>query len=282
MAPQFMVKYMHSVVCIKQVPDTSQIRIDPVTNTLMREGVPSIINPYDNYALEEALRLKDRFGGRVTVISMGPPQAKQALRKALSYGADRAILLSDRAFAGADTLATSYALSQAIRTIGETDPFDIILCGKQSIDGDTAQVGPGIASRLGLPQLTYVVLIEELDLANREIRVQRKVEMGREVIRATLPVLITVEKDINKLRYASLKSLLAAARHEIEAWNKDTIKVIADNVGLSGSPTQVKRIFAPPVRPSGEILSNGKASVQDAADLLAEKLLACRIIEESS
>ncbi len=273
---------MHSIVCIKQVPDTSQIRIDPVTNTLMREGVPSIINPYDNYALEEALRLKDRFGGRVTVLSMGPPQAKQALRKALSYGADRAILLSDRAFAGADTLATSYALSQAIRTIGESDPFDLILCGKQSIDGDTAQVGPGIASRLRLPQLTYVILLEELDLTQRKIRVQRKVEMGRELIQSTLPALITVEKDINKLRYASLTSLLAAAKHEIEVWNKDSVHMEADKVGLNGSPTQVRRIFAPPTRPSGEVLASDNGKVRETAELLVEKLLACRAIEGSN
>src|SRR5512139_101598 len=159
---------IHIVVCIKQVPDSAQIRVHPVTNTIMRQGVPAIINPYDLFALEEALRIKDKFGGFVTVITMGPPQAENALRKAISFGADDAILVTDRAFAGSDTLATSFALASAIRKIQEDIPVDIVFAGKQTIDGDTAQVGPGIAKRLDLQLLTYVAKIDTLDLAARE------------------------------------------------------------------------------------------------------------------
>ncbi|MBY2989567.1 electron transfer flavoprotein subunit beta/FixA family protein, partial [Rhizobium leguminosarum] len=160
---------MHIVVCIKQVPDSAQIRVHPVTNTIMRQGVPTIINPYDLFALEEALQVRDRYGGEVTVLTMGPPMAEQALRKALTHGADRAVLLTDRHFAGSDTLATSYALSQAVAKIGESyGPPDIVFTGKQTIDGDTAQVGPGIAKRLDLQQLTYATKIVSIDPTSRE------------------------------------------------------------------------------------------------------------------
>lgn len=163
---------MHIVICIKQVPDSAQIRVHPVTNTIMRQGVPTIINPYDLFALEEALKLRDVHGGEVTVLTMGPPMAEDSLRKALGYGADRAVLLTDRYFAGSDTLATSFALSQAIAKIGETfGRPDIVFTGKQTIDGDTAQVGPGIAKRLNLSQLTYVAKIASIDLKTREIEV---------------------------------------------------------------------------------------------------------------
>src|SRR5690242_12477607 len=167
---------MHIVVCIKQVPDSAQIRIHPVTNTIMRQGVPAIINPYDLFSLEEALKIKDQYGARVTVLTMGPPMAEASLRKALSFGADDAVLLTDRKFAGSDTLATSCALTSAIRKLSEEEPVDLLFCGKQTIDGDTAQVGPGIATRLGLQQLTYVAKIEKLDLAAREITVHRRSE----------------------------------------------------------------------------------------------------------
>ncbi|NLP43787.1 MAG: electron transfer flavoprotein subunit beta/FixA family protein, partial [Peptococcaceae bacterium] len=193
---------MHFVVCLKQVPDSSEVRIDPETNTLMREGVPSIINPYDAHALEEAIRLKEKVGGKVTVITMGPDQAKEALRKAMSFGADRAILLSDRAFAGADSLATAYVLTRAIQKIMETEPVDLVLAGKEAIDGDTAQTGPGIASRLSFTQLTYVIKVASLD--KDSITVHRKLETGREVVQAKLPALLTVEKELNAIRYATL------------------------------------------------------------------------------
>jgi len=184
---------MHIVVCIKQVPDSAQIRVHPVTNTIMRQGVPTIINPYDLFALEAALELRDKFGGEVTVLTMGPPSAEDSLRKALTYGADRAVLLTDRFFAGADTLATTYALATAIRKIGETyGAPDIIFTGKQTIDGDTAQVGPGVAKRLGLLQLTYVARIGALDLVGRTIEAERRSEGGVQILRTRLPCLISM------------------------------------------------------------------------------------------
>ena len=262
---------MHVIVCIKQVPDTTQVKIDPVTNTLMRQGVPSIINPYDNFALEEAFRLKDKFGATVTVISMGPPQAEMALRKAIAYGADRAILLTDRSFAGADTLATSYAISEGIRRIQEDDPFDIILCGKQTIDGDTAQVGPGIACRLNLPQLTYVASIDKVDLKTKEITIKRRAEGGLQVLKSKLPCLLTVLEGINELRFSPLPNFIKAARSKIEAWDAAKIKVEPLRCGLKGSPTMVNKVFAPPQKQRGEMI-NGSAE-EEKADALAEKVI---------
>jgi len=237
---------MHVVVCIKQVPDSAQIRVHPVTNTIMRQGVPTIINPFDLFSLEEALRLKDQFGAKVTVLTMGPKMADQALRKALSFGADEAVLLTDRAFAGSDTLATSYALSSAIRKIGESDPIDMVFCGKQTIDGDTAQVGPGIAKRLGLQQLTYVSRIESLDLAAREIVVQRRSEGGVHVLKTALPCLVTMVEGSNRIRFGNMADAFRAARYDLPEWSAadagvpDTLKC-----GLRGSPTVVKKVFAP-------------------------------------
>ncbi|WP_018260152.1 electron transfer flavoprotein subunit beta/FixA family protein [Methylobacterium sp. WSM2598] len=241
---------MHSVVCIKQVPDSGQIRVHPVTNTIMRQGVPTIINPYDLFALEAALRLRDRHGGEVTVLTMGPPMAADSLRKALGFGADRAVLLTDRVFAGSDTLATSFALATAIGRIGETwGPPDIVFTGKQTIDGDTAQVGPGIAKRLNLTQLTYVARIAELDLAARSVTVERRAEGGVQVLRTRLPCLVTVLEGINEMRRGSLAEALRAARAEIVTWSAREAG-IADiaRCGLRGSPTVVKRVFAPASR----------------------------------
>ena len=240
---------MHVVVCIKQVPDSAQIRVHPVSNTIMRQGVPAIINPYDLYALEEALRLKDRYGGRVTVLCMGPSQADAALRKALAFGADDAILVSDRAFAGSDTLATSYALAAAIGRIQQDIPVDLVFTGKQTIDGDTAQVGPGIAKRLGLQLLTYVAKIDSLDLPNRRITVQRRAEGGVQVLQTQLPCLITVLDGINEMRFATMDDMFRAARHPLTIWNK-TEAGIQDlsKIGLKGSPTVVAKVFAPQPR----------------------------------
>lgn len=261
---------MHIVVCIKQVPDTTQVKIDPVTNTLMRQGVPSIINPYDTFALEEAFKLKDKFGASVTVITMGPPQADAALRKAVSYGADRAILLTDRSFAGADTLATSYAISEGIRRVSEGTPFDIIICGKQTIDGDTAQVGPGIACRLNLPQLTYVSSIDKVDLKAKEIVIKRRAEGGLQVLKSKLPCLLTVLEGINELRFPPLPNLIKGARCKIEVW--DCTKLNADTLkcGLKGSPTMVNKVFAPPQREKGEMVNgvSDEAKVQALIDKL--------------
>lgn len=241
---------MHIVVCIKQVPDSAQIRVHPVTNTIMRQGVPSIINPYDLFALEEALRLRDKVGGKVTVLSMGPPMAEDSLRKALAYGADRAVLLTDRHFAGSDTLATTYALAGAIRKIGETWGLpNLVFTGKQTIDGDTAQVGPGIAKRLNLNQLTYVARIASFDLKTGAITVERRAEGGVQVLATRLPVLITMLEDSNEIRRGTMANALSAARAEIVKWTAEDAG-IADlsHCGLRGSPTVVKKVFAPPAR----------------------------------
>lgn len=250
---------MHFLICLKQVPDTSEVRIDPLTNTLMREGVPSIINPYDAHALEEAVRLKETFGGKVTVLSMGPLQAKEALKRAMSFGADRAVLLSDRLFAGSDTLATAYILAVAIQKINEEEPIDLVFCGKEAIDGDTAQTGPGIAQRMGLPQLTYVIKVRELK--DGWITVERKMEDGREVVKAKLPALLTVEKECNDIRYASLTNMMKAAAYEPEVWEAGMLPFNTAQMGLKGSPTSVSRIFAPPSKTGGEILDARKDPV---------------------
>jgi electron transfer flavoprotein beta subunit len=241
---------MHIVVCIKQVPDSAQIRVHPVTNTIMRQGVPTIINPYDLFAIEAALRLRDKNGGSVTVLTMGPPMAEDALRRALTYGVDRAVLLTDRAFAGSDTLATSYALSQAIGKIGETyGAVDIVFTGKQTIDGDTAQVGPGIARRLGLNQLTYVAGITEVDLEAGVIVAERRAEGGVQVLKTKLPCLITMLEGTNEIRRGSIDVALRAARAEIVTWSAAAAGIAEmTKCGLKGSPTVVKRVFAPPPR----------------------------------
>lgn len=241
---------MHIVVCIKQVPDSAQIRVHPVTNTIMRQGVPTIVNPYDLFALEEALRLRDKFGGEVTVLTMGPPSAEDSLRKTLTFGADRAVLLTDRFFAGADTLATTYALATAIRKVGETYGVpDIVFTGKQTIDGDTAQVGPGIAKRLKLLQLTYVARIASFDPETRSIEVERRAEGGVQVLRGTLPCLITMLEASNEIRRGSMEDALRAARAVVVRWSaKDAGVEDIAKCGLRGSPTIVKRVFAPPAR----------------------------------
>jgi electron transfer flavoprotein beta subunit len=241
---------MHIVVCIKQVPDSAQIRVHPVTNTIMRQGVPTIINPYDLFSLEEALRLRDEYGGEVTVVTMGPPMADASLRKCLTFGADRAVLLTDRFFAGSDTLATSYALALLIKKVSETwgEP-DIIFCGKQTIDGDTAQVGPGIAKRLNLLQLTYISKIENFDLAAREITVHRRAEGGIQVLKTKLPCLLTMLEGTNDMRRGTVEDALRAARSEIVTWSAAQAGITdLSFCGLRGSPTIVKKVFAPPAR----------------------------------
>ncbi|RWY66022.1 electron transfer flavoprotein subunit beta/FixA family protein [Rhizobium leguminosarum] len=240
---------MNIVVCIKQVPDSAQIRVHPVTNTIMRQGVPTIINPYDLFALEEALELRDRYGGKVTVLTMGPPMAKQALEKALAYGADEAILLSDRHFAGSDTLATSFAISRAITNLGLRHAPEIVFTGKQTIDGDTAQVGPGIARRLELQQLTYVTKIVSVDLHAREITVERRSEGGTQMLKTRLPCLISVLEGVNAIRRGSVADALRAARAQIPTWRAADAGIVEiANCGLRGSPTVVKRVFAPTPR----------------------------------
>ncbi len=241
---------MKIIVCIKQVPQTGEVKINPESNTLIREGVESIINPFDMYALEEALRLKERFGAKTIVITMGPPQAENALREALSLGIDEAIHLSDRVFAGSDTWATSLVLARAIQKIGD---FNLIICGKQASDGDTAQVGPGIATHLGLPQATYVRKIVNLDLEKRIIRLERLLENGYEVLEVKTPLLITVVKEINQPRLPSLRGKMRARTQPIQVWTHKDLGLKEEEVGLKGSPTQVIRIFTPPPREKGMI-----------------------------
>ncbi len=265
---------MHIVVCIKQVPDSAQIRVHPVTNTIMRQGVPAIVNPYDLYALEEALRLKDRYGGRVTMLCMGPSQADAALRKALSFGADEAILVSDRAFAGSDTLATSYALASAIKQIQKDMPVDLVFAGKQTIDGDTAQVGPGIAKRLDLQLLTYVSKIDAVDLDKREIVVQRRAEGGVQVLKTRLPCLVTVLEGINEMRFATMTDMFRAARYPLKVWDKDAAGVEdVAKIGLKGSPTVVAKVFAPtPRAQKAERIQTQSDAPKDLAVTLLAKL----------
>ncbi len=262
------------VACIKQVPDTTQVQIDPVTNTLVREGVPFIVNPYDTHAVEEGLRIRDRFGCRVVALSMGPPNAQASLRKALALGVDMAILLSDRVFGGADTLATSNVIAAALTKLSkDVDEVGIVLCGKQTIDGDTAQVGPGIATRLGFQQLTLVDRIEDLDLDKRRIRVRRKLEGRHEIVESPLPAMLTVVRELNRPRYPRVPQRLAAAEAKIETWNNQVLKLDEQTIGLKGSPTWVMKIFSPQ-REKGEILGDGYADPDGTARLLIDKLLA--------
>lgn len=261
---------MKIVVCIKQVPDTTEVKINKETNTLIREGVASVINPFDLYAVEEGLRLKEQHGGTVTVISMGPPQVMDSLRETISMGVDNAVLLSDRAFAGADTLATSYALAKGIQKIGD---FDLIICGKQAIDGDTAQVGPGIAEKLDLPHVTYVKKIHEI--ADGKITVERMTEEGSEKVRFSLPGLITVVKEINEPRLPSLKGKMRAKSAEIPVWTAQEIGADENKIGLKGSPTWVMKIFTPEHRGGGQFIEGG---VQEQVSTLLAKLRETKVV----
>ena len=255
---------MNIIVCIKQVPETTQVQINPETNTLIRKGVKSIINPFDMYAIEEAVRLKEKFGGKTTVITMGPPQADAALREAISMGIDEGILLSDRAFAGSDTWATSYTLAGAIKKIGG---FDLIICGKQASDGDTAQVGPGISMHLDIPQVTYVKKIEEIK--DGLMCVERMTEEGFEIIETPLPALLTVVKEINEPRIPSLRGMMKARQAKIATWSQKELGLDSERIGLSGSPTQVIKIFTPPQRSGGQIIPG---ETQEVVDKLVELL----------
>ncbi|MDA8094788.1 MAG: electron transfer flavoprotein subunit beta/FixA family protein [Betaproteobacteria bacterium] len=275
---------MHSVVCIKQVPDSAQIRVHPVTNTIMRQGVPAIINPYDLFALEEALRLKDRFGGQVTVLTMGPPQAEAALRKALSFGATDAVLLTDKAFAGADTLATSCALAAALRRLDEREPLDVVFTGKQTIDGDTAQVGPGIAKRLDLQLLTYVSRIVEFDPKGRSITVERRAEGGVQVLKTALPCLVTMLEGTNEIRFGTLPDLFRAARVPVEQWDRAAAGIVdVTKIGLKGSPTVVSKVFTPTPRTDRaqmvEVTDGNLAA--GAAELIARMVSRLPALEEA-
>lgn len=261
---------MEILVCVKQVPDTTEVKIDPKTNTLIRQGVPSIVNPFDKNAVEAAIQLREKNGGKVTVFSMGPPQAKDALKECLAMGADEAVLISDRAFGGSDTLATSYTLAAGIRKLGK---FDVILCGKQAIDGDTAQVGPEIAEYLDIPQITYVAKVE---VNGDTVRVEREHEEGYEIIETTVPVLLTVVKSINEPRLPTVKGTMKANRKEIPVITVNDVEVDSDRLGLKGSPTQVRRIFTPQQRTQGEIIQADSA--RESVAMLIQKLSEAKIV----
>ena len=255
---------MHIIVLVKQVPDAAEVKINRETNTLIRDGVPSIINPYDLYAIEEALRLREKHGGRVTAVTMGPPQAAEALKEAVSLGVDDVVLLSDRAFAGADTWATSYALSQGIRKIGA---FDLVIAGKQAIDGDTAQVGPETADMLGIPFVAYIRKIEKVE--GGTMVAERLMDEGYDIVETSLPAVITVVKEINTPRLPSLKGKMKAKSLQVKPWTAADIGADPDRIGLKGSPTQVVRIFPPAPRGQREILSG---SIEDQVAEVARKL----------
>ncbi|MDP8210812.1 MAG: electron transfer flavoprotein subunit beta/FixA family protein [Candidatus Stygibacter australis] len=256
---------MNCIVCIKQVPDTTEIRIDPVTNTLIREGVESIINPFDLYAIEAAVRIKEKFGGKVTALSMGPPQVEKALRDAVALGVDEIILLSDRKFAGADSWATSHTLSEAIKKIGD---FDLIFFGQQAIDGDTGQVGPGVAAFLDLPQVCFVKEIKEI--SEESVTLHRLMEEGFDVVKSPLPAVFSVVKDLNIPRLPSLRGKRQAKKAELTIWNADDLALDEKEIGLNGSPTQVVKIFSPKLEKEVEKLEG--LTAEDAANKVYDRL----------
>lgn len=242
---------MHIVVCVKQVPDTKIIKMNPKTNTLDRKSAPSILNPFDEHAVQEAVKLKALVGGTITVLSMGPPSAVDVIKKSVEIGADDGYIISDRKFAGADTLATSYALSKALEKIAKNNPIDLVLCGKHAIDGDTGQVGPGIARRLDIPPLTNVIEIMDVKSEEKTMTIKRKLSDGYELVQSALPCLLTVEKEINDIDHAPLPNMIKAARFEPTIWGvADLEDVDMTRLGLKGSPTIVGKIFAPP-KPEG-------------------------------
>lgn len=254
---------MNIVVSIKQVPDTNEVRLDQATGTLIREGVPSIINPDDKSGLEMALKLKDKTGARVTVITMGPPQAETALKEAMAMGADEAVLVTDRAFSGADTWATSSTLAAALRKL----PYDLIITGRQAIDGDTAQVGPQIAEHLGLPHISYA---ESLELGDGYVVVKRQYEDRTHVIKAGLPCLVTALGEYNTPRYMTPGGILEAWEEgRIRVFTRGDLAVADENIGLKGSPTRVKKSFAKAVKGQGTIVT---MEPEDAADWLIDRL----------
>ncbi|MDO9577617.1 MAG: electron transfer flavoprotein subunit beta/FixA family protein [Candidatus Cloacimonadales bacterium] len=255
---------MNIIVCIKQVPDTNEIKIDPVTNTLIREGVESIINPFDLYAIEAAIRLKEQYGGKITALSMGPPQVESALRETVSMGVDEIVLLTDRKFAGADTWATSLTLAEAIKKIGE---YDLIFFGQQAIDGDTAQVGPGVAAHLKLPQTGFVRKIEEIK--DGKMIVQRLMEDGYDRIQISLPAVLTVVKDINIPRLPSLRGKRNAKVIKMKIMTAADLDLNENDIGLNGSPTQVVKIFSPEFKKDVE---KHELPAEELTEILYKKL----------
>lgn len=267
------VRMLHIVACIKQVPDTKIIKMNPKTNTMDRASAPAILNPYDAHAVEEAVRLKERYGGTVSVLTMGPPPAVKAIRKCIEIGADEGYMISDRAFAGADTLATSYALTKALEKIAEIKPIDLVICGKMTIDGDTGQVGPGIARRLDIPPLTNVNKVVEINKEENYMIVHRKLEDGYEVVQTQIPCLLSVEKEINEVPYSTFPNMLKAARYTPHIWAVTDLEgVDRKQLGLKGSPTIVSRVWAPPKPEGGKILEGSpKEQVIEILSVVLER-----------
>jgi electron transfer flavoprotein beta subunit len=261
---------LNIIVCIKQVPETTEVDFDEETGTLMREGIAAVVNPFDEYALEEGIRLREKFGGKVKVLSMGPPQAESALRDSIAIGADEAYLATDRAFAGADTWATSYTLGLCIEKL---TPYDIVICGLKTTDGDTAQTGPELAHQLGIPHICYVNKI--LEIEDNKIRLTRLLDDRIETLETTLPLLITVSKEINQPRLATLRGRLNAKRAEIQHITSNDIEANPERLGLSGSPTRVVKIFSPFHPTAGEVV---EGSPEDLAEKILEKLVECKVI----
>jgi electron transfer flavoprotein beta subunit len=264
----------HALVGIKQVPDTTNIRIDPETGNLIRQGVPTILNPYDAHAVAAAVEWKRKLGGKVTVISMGPMGTVTAIRECIELGADRGILISARQFSGSDTLATSHVLAEVIKAVHATDPIDLVFFGKQAIDGDTAQVGPGVSVRLDFPLVTYTKKIRELDLEKRFVIVERKTERWNEVIRAALPAVLTCEKEIAGIPFASLPDLIASLRYEPEVWTAETPIVFqVEQLGVRGSPTMVFKTANPEKHLRGEVINSLETGLEKAVKNALEKAI---------
>lgn len=262
---------MNILVCVKQVPDTTEIKINPETNTLIRDGVPSIVNTLDGFALEMATRMKEQYGGKVVAMSMGPEQAKTALKECLSVGADKAYLVSDRAFGGSDTLATGYILSRAVKAVEKVEgTFDLILCGKQAMDGDTAQVGPQLAEQLNYPQITYA---RELTPVDDKIRAERETDNGKEIWESAIPAVVTITKLAYEPRLPSIKAKLNANRAVIPVLTLNDVQADAEKSGFKGSPTKVKKSFVPPRKSGGIIIKDepAKDSAEKLAGLLSGK-----------
>ncbi len=268
---------MHIVVCVKHVPDASDIRFDPITLNLIREGVPSIVNPFCLNAIEEAVKLKEQLGATITAVAMGPLQAQEGLREALAMGVDKAIMISDREMAGADTLATSYTLWRSIATIAKENPFDLILTGKVAIDGETGQVPPGLAVRFDIPIISNVTKIEKIDPQSKTVVVKHRFDDGIETVQAKLPAVLTITEEANKPRKFTIEGMLKAERTQIEIWNKDKIQADPNLLGLKGSPTIVKKVFPPPGRKQGEMF-DGTNDPQGAAKWLTQKLIGVHIL----
>lgn len=269
----------HALVAVKQVPDTTNIRIDPDTGNLVREGVPAIMNPYDAHALAAAIEWKRKLGGKVTVVSMGPKSFTKTIRESIELGADRGVLISDRKFAGADTLATSYILAKTIQAIHKEDPIDLIFFGKQAIDGDTAQVGPGVAVRMDLPIITYAVNIRDIDLEKKQAIIERRTESWTEIIEVPLPAMLTCEKEISEIPFAPLPDLIRSLKYEPEIWTMEGPQTFdKKQVGILGSPTIVYKMGTPPLPEAGEIIDSRQTGVSTAVKTALDKANAAGVL----